>query len=389
MFESKINRGKANGYAPLGSTGKVPLENLPPIQSTLDTGSFATIGSNTFTGVQTLAGTSGEGGAAVLTIGQLSISGPGSFDINATASGSGFLGITSDYVTAIGAISGSYFSPNAKNVIFATDVTGFPINDGNGPIALLAMQNENIVREWLYNYDGKSYMPGELNIGYYDFGQEATSGSLNIRHGNINVSGSIFVSGNIYANNLTGSKFYTGSFATTGSNQFNGDQSISGSLTVSSTYVNTSVIGALNSDLVIDNGNIILSGSFAQQVNYAPIGSGSFSNPFTDTTQLDITKDIHLIDITDNVDASNFYLPNGLYDGQVVRFALKGNSVAGSNSVWIWMNNLRTYDGSIQSYTTWSPFWDNGGSGYDNPRSLATAVYIDGAWNIDSDWWGM
>ena len=59
MFESKINRGKANGYAPLDGSGKVPLSKLPPIQSTIDTGSFATIGSNTFTGVQTLAGTSG------------------------------------------------------------------------------------------------------------------------------------------------------------------------------------------------------------------------------------------------------------------------------------------------------------------------------------------
>ena len=40
MFESKINRGKANGYAPLDSGSKVPLSYLPPIQSTIDTGSF-------------------------------------------------------------------------------------------------------------------------------------------------------------------------------------------------------------------------------------------------------------------------------------------------------------------------------------------------------------
>jgi hypothetical protein len=46
MFESKINRGKVNGYAPLDGSGKVPLDKLPPIQSTIDTGSFATNGSN-------------------------------------------------------------------------------------------------------------------------------------------------------------------------------------------------------------------------------------------------------------------------------------------------------------------------------------------------------
>ena len=49
MFESKINRGRANGYAPLDGEGKVPLSKLPPIQSTIDTGSFATTDSNTFT----------------------------------------------------------------------------------------------------------------------------------------------------------------------------------------------------------------------------------------------------------------------------------------------------------------------------------------------------
>jgi len=45
MFESKINRGRANGYAPLDGSGKVPLDKLPPIQSTIDTGSFVTTSS--------------------------------------------------------------------------------------------------------------------------------------------------------------------------------------------------------------------------------------------------------------------------------------------------------------------------------------------------------
>jgi hypothetical protein len=45
MFESKINKGRANGYTPLDSGSKVPLSYLPPIQSTIDTGSFATTSS--------------------------------------------------------------------------------------------------------------------------------------------------------------------------------------------------------------------------------------------------------------------------------------------------------------------------------------------------------
>ena len=51
------------------------------------------------------------------------------------------------------------------------------------------------------------------------------------------------------------------------------------------------------------------------------------------------------------------------------------------------MNNLRTYDGTIQSNTNWSPFLCGEGQG--PCRSLATAVYIAGAWNIDTDWWDM
>jgi hypothetical protein len=65
MFESKINRGRANGYAPLDGSGKVPLDKLPPIQSPINTGSFitngqtgsfATTGSNVFSGNQTISG---------------------------------------------------------------------------------------------------------------------------------------------------------------------------------------------------------------------------------------------------------------------------------------------------------------------------------------------
>ena len=130
---------------------------------------------------------------------------------------------------------------------------------------------------------------------------------------------------------------------------------------------------ALNID-----GNIILSGSLIQQVNYAPFGSGSSSG----ATQLDITKDIHLIDISGIETNCYFYLPNGLYDGQVVRFALKGDGIASPNYVFIWMDYLRRYDGTIQSNISWKPFYDNENG---SARSLATAVYIDGAWNIDTD----
>jgi hypothetical protein len=183
------------------------------------------------------------------------------------------------------------------------------------------------------------------------------------------------------------------SLATTGSNVFRGNQSISGSvnisssLVVSSTIINNGNIEALNSDLIIDGGDIVLSGSFAQQVNYAPFGSGSWeTQAIGEVTELDITKDIHLLDTTGDNGLYNWYLPDGLYDGQVVRFALKGDGDTSPNNVKIWMNNLRDFKGITQSSQPWHPFYDDVPG---SPRSLATALYVDGAWNIDTDYWDM
>jgi hypothetical protein len=347
------------------------LSKLPPIQSTIDTGSFATTGSNTFTGTQTISGSDGS-----LTIGSSTNFGISTFDLRASGSEGSTLFISSDTLSLIGAV-GTDISGDAS--IFSNQLDGGFVSDG--PIAGMTIQKSGSIQSnWFYNYDGKSAFPGDITIGYDSLNGGLTSGSLNITKGNINVSGSLFVSGNIYANNLV----------TTGSNIFRGNQSISGSiivsssLVVSSTIVNNGSISALNSDLIIDGGDIVLSGSFAQQVNYAPLGSGSYEEtPEGEVTELDITKDIHLIDITDIEGNSHYYLPNGLYDGQVVRLALKGDDIASPNNVYIWVESLRTNTGAGTQTMDWLPFFA------DTPRSLATAVYIDGAWNIDNSHFGM
>ena len=668
MFESKINRGKANGYAPLDGSGKVPLSKLPPIQSTIETGSFATIGSNIFTDTQIISAS----GDASLTIGQLGYTSMGSFDLKATGSA---VSLTSDMQSVVGVTDGIF--PFGDSSIFINQINGYPYSDG--PMAGIGLNKSGSVdsKLWLYDYKGKSYIPGDVTIGYTDISSTTSSGSLNIRNGNINISGSFnflndsgivkvvsgsylienisinpsggelsnqqggpycltvlktdlpnadtiinigdsvvdpnnagvghaIVTANVitfpdnidywaipigvvdpivftYENNtinISGPLFKVWKFDGSGNLLTPGDINLSGSIFVSknidvsgSVYVSSSLvvassvvsngtIDALNSDLIIEGGYLILTGSvvpmsptgsagdktgmvvfddnflyycvndfeapttgspatftitdggtshiynlgtpgnnwnayhmvgadpflqtgpsqtgggldapsagwyfvddngivrqllstpvwfsggapspfpngtgwmcvvdsyewvysdsnttltfyesiptvtplsspipptlggglwkqtkLGETPNYAPFGSGSWNvQAIGEVTELDITKDIHLIDITDYPSTSNFYLPDGLYDGQVVRFALKGSGFTSPNTVYIWMNNLRTYDGSLQSNTTWSPFWDNGGDPADNPRSLATALYIDGAWNIDSDWWGM
>ena len=235
--------------------------------------------------------------------------------------------------------------------------------------------------------DGKvslSYLPDVVGVA----GTSGTSG-VNGSSGATGTAGSSGTSGTSAFTNIN-----TGSLATTGSNAFKGNQTISGSVNISSSLVvaasvvSNGSINALNSDLTIDGGDIVLSGSFAQQVNYAPFGSGSWeTQAIGEVTELDITKDIHLLDTTGNNGLYHWYLPDGLYDGQVVRFALVGDNDTNPSYVKIWMNNLRTYNGTIQSSQPWHPFYCGEGQG--PCRSLGTAIFIDGAWNIDTDWWDM
>jgi hypothetical protein len=226
MFESKINRGRANGYAPLDGDGKVPLSKLPPIQSTIDTsslvtmgqtGSFATTGSNTFTGVQTLAGTSGTGGQYVglaeLTIGQAPIIGQEGFGIRASGFGGVGLALTSDDIFVAGMSKDSDGSGNDGYAIINAQTYYWPFS--YGPTVSIATHNSGseFGKYWVYENNGISYIPGDVNIGYDVAIIPTTSGSLNIRDGNINVSGSVNINsgslnitkGNI---NVSGSLYF-------------------------------------------------------------------------------------------------------------------------------------------------------------------------------------
>jgi hypothetical protein len=507
MFESKINRGRANGYAPLDGSGKVPLEKLPPIQSTINTGSFATTGSNTFTGNQIISGS----GDSSLTIGEgNTIAGP-SFGLRVSGSDGAPLFLTSDGTLLIGAITNpTDLSDDAS--FFANQLISFPISDG--PTAgILVQKSGSFQSNWVFDYDGKSYFPSDINIGYNSLGSGLTSGSLNITKGNINVSGSLYFGSGSVISETSSSTIITPPGATYGQSlvirqtamvnlysdhplgfylgdtitltfQPDGNGAVSGSAPYLFTGCTESQLGtSLSGSLEFDNevtksltwtipelsditgftfdiynfqydatqsislsssgssehshihlvsgnpslvdiylgdddqyvkieknagdvvigtnldthhwrfdtsgslttpGSVIVGGSLIQQVNYAPLGSGSFEEtPATEVTELDITKDIHLIDITDIEGNSHYYLPNGLYDGQVVRLALKGDNIASPNNVYVWVESLRTDTGAGTQFVDWLPFFN------DTARSLATAVYIDGSWNIDNSHFGM
>jgi len=381
MFESKINRGRANGYAPLDSGSKIPLSHLPPLAPVINTGSlvaeinslsasisnisfsntgsFATTGSNTFIGNQTiqggvtssgftivdagiphlysstdlkisantinfsgslsLSGTSGTAGAA-FTIGQFANTSPNSFDVRASGSYGAGVSVTSDSYSIFG-VTDTPSVPSNNSSFFGNEIVGYPFSDG--PIAAIGILKDGATQnDWIFNYDGKSFLPSDVTIGFNNT-STVTSGSLNITKGNINVSGSIFVSGNIYANNLTGSKFdtgsfattsslqllinSTGSFATTGSNTFVGTQTISGSFTLGTndedgtTYDTISVpsghniwinpdtalamVGGTNVRMIVDDGNnnLYISTSDEGLTNGVP-SAGGFNWKFEGST---------------------------------------------------------------------------------------------------------
>ena len=242
MFESKLNRGRAGGYAPLDGSGKVPLDKLPPIQSTIDTGSFATTGSNTFTGDQTIS----------------TIQGTGSLYLKPDFSDARYFQI---YNTNP---SDTHIKANGGFSFFGDDSNYLKIDDGAETITI---QSHNDIRletnsgDIIFNPDSGLYK-GSANAG----NALVTDSTLS------NIIGDTDIVNNSTGNTITDNlariaNSISSGAATTGSNQFYGNQSISGSiivsssLVVSSTVVNSGSINALNSDLIIDGGDIILSGS--------------------------------------------------------------------------------------------------------------------------------
>ena len=83
-----------------------------------------------------------------------------------------------------------------NTALFIANGENYPIS--NGPGAQIQILTGSQVSAWYYDWNGTSYLPGDVNIGFdAPLSQYLTSGSLNIRNGNINLSGSLNVSSSI------------------------------------------------------------------------------------------------------------------------------------------------------------------------------------------------
>jgi hypothetical protein len=201
MFESKINRGRANGYAPLNGDGKVGLNYLPDVVGVAGTsgtsGRDGSQGSSGATGTSGTSGTSGVNGA------------------------NGSQGPAGSSFTWAGAWNSEAIYGDLNTVVEY---------QGSSYVCVSTATNLNripSVETGYWNLMAKSAFSG------VDTGSFATTGS-NIFTGNQNIIGNINLSGSL---------------------------NISSSMIISSTVVNNGTINALNSDLIIDGGDIILSGS--------------------------------------------------------------------------------------------------------------------------------
>jgi len=101
--------------------------------------------------------------------------------------------------------------------------------------------------------------------------------------------------------------------------------------------------------------------------------SANSTNYKTTATKLDVNTSIQYLYA--NTTAYNYYLPAGS-NGQIMYFAAKSSTHM--DNTYIWMDNFRGYNVD-SSNAAWKPFTSTWS------RSFATACYIDGAWNIDTN----
>ena len=140
--------------------------------------------------------------------------------------------------------------------------------------------------------------------------------------------------------------------------------------------------------------DVIISKNF-NNLKTNSIGNGGMSwntNP-NELPNINVNNSIQIIDITD-VPYNNFwfYLPNGNFEGQELKFILTGNGVYdndyanSADRIQIFIENARAANGTLFSggvpvWFNWYPFIE-----IDNTwRSMATCVWSNNAWTTDNN----
>jgi hypothetical protein len=258
------------------------LTGIPGV-TPIDTGSFATTGSNRFVGNQIITGSlriSGSviqvgetDGNIIIESGSISLGSSRAFGGNSIAAGKAFIDESAPFSIAVG--FGLRTNYDSTAVFGAWNTSS---NAGQTIVGVASILNNNIGQGAFVigngtDADNRSNLLVAQGSTVQVTGSLLVTGSANIRGG---VTGSSFTGSFVGdGSGLTGipgvTPIDTGSFATTGSNIFVGNQTVTGSLTVSGSIThrgNQTITGSLN-----------VSGSIT-----AP-GSGSYRDFVNDPTK--------------------------------------------------------------------------------------------------------
>lgn len=120
------------------------------------------------------------------------------------------------------------------------------------------------------------------------------------------------------------------------------------------------------------NNHVHYSVSNAQFGNTSPITSANYQ---TDATLLETNKQVQMLHSLDN-GQNNYYLPDGM-QGEVMFFVPMHST--NMDSIFIWMDNIRAYNLiNVVQGAAWLPFNST------DAKTVAIAIFTDGAWNIDN-----
>lgn len=123
-----------------------------------------------------------------------------------------------------------------------------------------------------------------------------------------------------------------------------------------------------------------------------PMNDTTNSNNYSvpgNTLKMDVTIPIHALEAPTNGSLySQYYLPPGKTNGQVLTFLLNGNGENVPQNLSIWIDNCKTVNGILES-SVWYPFsytyTVDGNTTYLNQGSIVRAIWYNNYWYLSTN----
>lgn len=254
--------------------------------------------------------------------------------------------------------------------------------DGSGNVILFAT-NDSIIRsdnngtfkDWIFGSDGTTTFPVGVSIDNQNGDPfviiRADEGKSLTLQAQGNVSGGagiLWQSDNDFSAN-------TGTASVGVSNSIDGRAKVTFQVT---SYDPAGTANRTKTWTFDEDGTTTLPGVVKHSTIEKTGGAGSETS-----TALDLTKSVQVL-VSADTDDDSWSLADGV-EGQIMYFVPKG---AGLNNHYINIANVRYFSegGYTVGSRSWIPFQIDDNLRAEDWRSLAVAVFTDGAWNTDTSW---